>query len=80
MHVLQQANHPLITAAHSVILVIRSAVIGLDDCDRAGRVVHDVVADASQEHPEARYKKISTGMRKITCSLRTFWKQLGATS
>ena len=79
MHVLQQADH-LITATHSVISMIRSAVIGLDDCDRAGRVVHDVVADASQEHPEARYKKISTGMRKITCSLRTFWKQLGATS
>ena len=78
MHVLQQADH-LITATHSVISMIRSAVIGLDDCDRAGRVVHDVVADASQEHPEARYK-ISTGMRKITCSLRTFWKQLGATS
>lgn len=51
MHVLQQANHPLITATHSVISMIRSAIVGLDDRDRAGCVIDDVVADASQEHP-----------------------------
>ena len=52
----------------------------LDNGDRAGGIVHDVIADAAQEHPAVqRYKRSALYYDETNtqCGLRTAWRSFG---